>query len=138
MNRQVRVTLSPTQYDALRATGTLRHHLNAALPWSGEWNDWPKLCEQEGRYFIRLRYPAEMTEGLAVLAAAYKNGTIGGVIGRALQLAAGIEPPQARTRAARREQARAAQKRRDERRGVVDLAAPPSDVSPEFAAWLAL
>jgi len=138
---QLRIAMTPAQYAKLQTVGTPRDILNAALPWPGTWREtWPTLCEQEGRFFIRLYYPAAIAEGLAVMAAAKKGNSIGRIIGLAFQAASGVEARQERTPEARRKQAKDAQRRRAARMNQsAQMPATPVDGrSPGFAAWCAL
>ena len=133
--------MTPAQYAKLQTVGTPRDILNATLPWPGTWREtWPTLCEQEGRFFIRLYYPTAIAEGLDVMAAAKKGNSIGRIVGLAFQAAAGAEVHQSRTPEARRQQAKDAHRRRAARmEQTAQIPAPPVvGLSPGFAAWCAL
>lgn len=138
---QLRIALTPAQYAHLQTIGTPREILNAALPWPGTWREtWPTLCEQDGRYFVRMYYPAALAEGLAAMAAAKKGNSIGRIVGLALQAASGVEARQARTPEARRQQAKDAQRKRAARMAQASRVPSPdvSGRSPGFAKWCAL
>lgn len=138
---QLRIALTPAQYAHLQTIGTPRDILNAALPWPGTWREtWPTLCEQDGRYFVRMYYPAAIADGLAAMAAAKKGSSIGRIVSLAFQAASGVEARQSRTPESRRQQAKDAQRKRAARMAQAAQlpAADVAPMSPAFAAWCAL